>query len=89
MSPAKRSVANAFSERDFSDFIEDVPNLTSVLVGDITVVVYDNAIRAVKVVRGFDLMNRCSKLPTLDPKLIAHVVGWIGALVPNDRTQTH
>ena len=67
-----------------SDFIVDVAKPLAVFVRDRAVIVYKHPIRGTKVVRRLDLVDRSSRLPPFDAKLIANGPGGVSSqLVPD------
>jgi hypothetical protein len=67
-----------------SDFVVDVPEDIAILICDRPIIIYDNTVRRAKIACGLNFMDRVSELFAGNPELVANVIGWIFAPIPND-----
>jgi hypothetical protein len=64
----------------FSEFVIDITERITLLIGDHTVIIDDNAVRSTKIACGLDFVNRVTELPVLNAEPIAEVFIALGSL---------
>src|ERR1700728_3174578 len=69
-----------------SELVVDIADVLAIAIRNPAIIVYNNAVPATKIASRLDLMQRYTKLETLNAERVAHVLGGIARSVPDNPT---